>query len=224
MPERCQIAERHRDEDIWRGLDQLAHQPELDGRIHRHVEQEQGQLAVLVSGLRGRLEQRRAIGGRCGGELVLESFEQPREIRTAERQGLQGGGPDAGQQQLVQGAGEGTRKARRAGHRSKVSELFISTGFERGARRHRFAADERHRRNPPRRQDRRRQPCRELRQAEAMQTDRPAARGRDGAGQVVGRTTRGRDDQDTRPVRARGDPGAGFGQARRGVRGFDETQ
>ena len=57
-----------------------------------------------------------------------------------------------------------------------------------------------------------------------MQTDRAAAGERDGAGEVVRRAPRRRDDQDARAVRARRDPGARLGQALRGVGRFDDAE
>ena len=196
VPERCQIAERHRDEDLWRGLDQLAHQPELDGRIHRHVEQEQR----AARGTRRRTPRPPRTASR--DRWPMRRRTGPRIASSSRARSGPPSGKACKAAVPTRASSSSCRVRARARGKPgvpatgpKYSELVISTGFERGARRHRFAADERHRRDAARRQDRRRQPCRELRQAEAMQADRPAARGRDGAGQVVGGATRGRDDQ-----------------------------
>ena len=77
---------------------------------------------------------------------------------------------------------------------------------------------------PAGRQHRRRQPGRELGDAETMEADRAAALQRHRAGEIVCRAARRRHDEDTGPVRACGDPGAGFVQPYRGVRRFDEPE
>ena len=165
-----------------------------------------------------------AIGRRGGGELILEARQQPRQVRPTERQRIEPRGVDPREHQLVQRSRQRAREPWCARHRPEVRELLVARRLERGARRDRFAADERHRRDAARRHDRRRESGGELGQAEAMQANRAAPCERDRPRQVVGRAARRGHDQDAGAVRARGDPRAGFGQPRRGVRGFDEAE
>src|SRR6185436_1789018 len=75
-----------------------------------------------------------------------------------------------------------------------------------------------------RREDRRREPCRELGDAETMQTDGATAGERHGTREVVRSAPRRRDDQDATTVRASRDPGARLGQALRGIGRFDDAE
>ena len=202
----------------------LRDQRKLHRRIDGHVEQEERERREGARRFPGGLEERGSIGRRRRLELLLEPFEQPGEVRTAERQTVEGRPAHAGEHQLMQRARQRAGEAGCSRDRREVLEAIVARCLERGPRRDRLAADERDRGNAASREHRRRQPRRELGDAEAVETDRAAARHRHRPREVVRGTARGGHDQHARGVRACGDPGPGFGKPLRCVGCFDEAE
>ncbi len=105
------------------------------------------------------------------------------------------GGSHAGHGQIVERVRERARKSGCAGDRAEVGEALVLPGVECRAGGDGFRADERGRRDPASRQDRRREARGELREAEAMESGRCAPRHCHCPSEVVGRAARGRDDE-----------------------------
>ena len=200
MTEGGEIAERHQRKRLAGVLDQAARQAELDGGLYGDVEEQQREAGERIRGLGRRLEERGAIGCRRGRELRVEAFEQRGEIRAAERQRAQLTWSDARQRELVEGSGQRAREARRCGHGREVRQLAGVRRFERRPRGDRLGPDPSDGNGAARRQDRRREVCRELGEAEAMKTQRPAAPLRDQPGEVVGGAARCADNHRPAPA------------------------
>ena len=135
-------------------------------------------------------------------------------------------GPDGrhvGQRQLVQRPGQRTWESRRRGNRLEVGEALTTARLERRSRRDRLRPHHRKRRHAARRENRRRKPSRELRETEAVQTDGARPRERDGAGQVVCRPARRRNDECPLPGTCV-QPCSRLSQPAGGLGGFDDSE
>ena len=221
--ERSEVAEGNRDQGLWRRRDELLRQAELDGGFHRHVEEEKGQASHSANALAGSGEERGPAGSRCGGKLLVESLEEPRQVGAAERKVPQGRRLDAGHREIVERPGQRPREAGRAGDVTKVGEPAILAGIERSPRGDRLRADERRRCDPASRKHRRCETGRQLREAEPVQASRRPASERDRSGQIVGGAAGGRDDERA-AIGARRQPALGRAQACRGFGTLNDVQ
>ncbi len=190
----------------------MLRQLELDGGFHRHVEQEERQASHGSNAIaRGAKERGPARGGR-GGELLVETLEERSQILAAERQLAQGRRLDAGHREIVECPRERAWEAGRAGNVAKVGEPVILTGIKGRSGGDGFRADESCRSDPARREHRRGEACRQLREAEAVQARRRPPGERDRSRQVVGCAAGGRHDE--RPaIGARRQPALRLAQA-----------
>ena len=223
--QRGNVAKRHGDQHVGRAGDQRAHECELDGRIERHVEQDDRRVlggSRIERGGRG-LEQRGAVDGRRGRELFLEAVQQLCEIAAAERQRHEAVGRDVRETDLLQRARERTRKAGHRGDRTEIRQRVIPGRVERRPGRDRLRREVRGGGELPVGEHGRSQPRSQLREAESVQPDRGAGADGDVTREIVGGTARRRDDQHVALPRVRVDEPARLGQAQSCGGRFDQA-
>ena len=211
-----------------RALDQRLDQPLFRDVHHRHIEQQEPAARVRVlpvgGGPCGAAEERRPINGGRRLKLLVDTLEQMREISADVGKRPHARRCHHRQRQVFQRAREGARESRRPGHRRKIRQRLVGVRIEEGPRRHRLDAQPGRRRQPFARQQRRRQPGRKLRQAEAIQPEGGAPRPRLRAHEVVGGAARRRHDQHFSGGRRLEKKTAGGIEPYRGRRRFDDSQ
>ena len=228
--ERHTVAEGYRRERNRRRLEQSRDEVALDRGLNRHVEEEQPVSgpgsATGTEPAGGRLKERRAIGRRRGGELLVEPPVQVGQVGSTERKPRQRGGAHLGHADLDERARERAREPGTAGDRSEVLERTAGPRLERGTRGHGFGAEERAGRQAALGQRDGRQPRRELREAESMEPGRDAvlAGRRDRARQIVDRSARRADQQNLGHRRRLREELARGAQTHRGRRGFNQRK
>ena len=164
---------------------------ELARRVDRHVEEQQTRWKLEAGGRSlaecscRRLEQRRAVGGAGGRELLIETLEKHGEVGAPQGQGAQAIDGHVCEAELLQRAGERAREARGLRDRRKVLEGAVPLGLERRARGDRFGAEGGDRRQPLRGKHRSREARGELRETEPVEADGGAGRGRNRPGKIV---------------------------------------
>jgi hypothetical protein len=129
-------------------------------------------------------------------EALFEARQQAGEIRTGERQLLQGGGRDSREAQLLQRGGEGARKAGGLGDRAEVAEHRVAVRVEGCSRGDRFGAEPRARRDAVAGECHDRGSSGQLREAQTMDAERRRALRRNRPREIVSRAARGADDGD----------------------------
>jgi hypothetical protein len=187
---RGEVAERDGTECFRCGFDQASGEIEFNRRFEWNIQQQERQSAKGICGVRGGFEQGRAFRRFSDRELLVEPFEEQREIRPTERQRAQSICSHTRQREFVQRACKGSWKSRRARDRLEVRQPVAATRFEYRTRRDGFSAQSRRGGHSARRQHGRREPCRELREAESVQTNGAAAVGGYSARKIVCGTAR----------------------------------
>ena len=196
---------------------------------HRHIEQQEP--AARVRRPAGR---RRRVS-RCGGTppdrrpTPTETARRHARTDAPDRRRCREAGARAAGVTIASASSSSVRARARgnpgvAGHRRKVRQRLVGVRIEEGPRRHRLDAEPGRRRQPFAREQRRREPGRQLRQAEAIQAERGAPRPRPLAHEVVGGAARRRHDQHFSGGRRLEKKAAGGVEPDRGRRGFDDLQ
>jgi hypothetical protein len=175
-------------------------QPFLRLIRERNVEQDepapQERAAAVLDRASRRAEKHRPIDARYRLELFLESFEETRQIAADIGERAERRCRHARQRQLLERARERAWKAGHRGNRGKIGQTPIGCRVEERARRYRLHAKRGRWRHAIAREPRRRQPRRQLREAESIQTERGSTTAaRNVAREIIGRPARSRDDQ-----------------------------
>jgi hypothetical protein len=187
---RREVPEWNRDECFGCGANQASSQIEFNSRLERNIQEQHGPSTKCINGVRRRLEQRRTIRRFGKAELLVELFEEEREIGSPQGQRTKAFSADTCEREFVKGARERSRKSGRACHRLEVREPFPAACLEHRTRSHCFSAQPRCGSDAPRGQHRRGESGRQLRETESMQANRTAAFDGDGSREIVGRSTR----------------------------------
>ena len=224
--QRARVAVRDGRKRRRRARHQRLHKPVLGHVHHRHVEQQEP--AARVRALRiGRGSRRRpqecgAIDGGRRLKLLVEALEKVRQIVADVREPPQRRRQHRRQGQLLERARQGAREPRHRRDRREVGQRLVAIGVEQRARGHRLHAEARRLRQAVPREQRRREPRGQLRQAETILPEGGPARATELTREVVGRAARRGDDQDfCGGGRLEDEPARGVEPSRGGCRGND---